>query len=347
VTSATPTAGVTTRPVSGRRRTPGTLDGVSGSAPPPGSAHPEREAARRRANRKRRLTVLAMLSPWLVGFVVFTAYPIINSFYWSFTVKRYGSAARWVGLENYQLLFGNDDLVKALQNTAYLALIGLPIRIGVAMLCAALLARPRRGNGIYRLMFYVPAVVPAVASGALFFFLLREGGPVSSLFGLFGAEAPLWFGDPAWAKPALIMVGTWAIGDLMLIFLAGLVDIPRSLYEAAELDGAGRWAKFRHVTLPMISPVTFFALLTGMIGVLQSFDQAFVFSQGVRAGRLTGEPQGSLLTYAMLQLRQFQDGRIGFASAMAWIMFLITLVITIVMITTRRRWVHTANDGLI
>jgi multiple sugar transport system permease protein len=241
----------------------------------------------------------------------------------------------------------DDDLVKALQNTAYLALIGLPIRIGVAMLCAALLARPRRGNGIYRLMFYVPAVVPAVASGALFFFLLREGGPVSSLFGLFGAEAPLWFGDPAWAKPALIMVGTWAIGDLMLIFLAGLVDIPRSLYEAAELDGAGRWAKFRHVTLPMISPVTFFALLTGMIGVLQSFDQAFVFSQGVRAGRLTGEPQGSLLTYAMLQLRQFQDGRIGFASAMAWIMFLITLAITIVMITTRRRWVHTANDGLI
>lgn len=288
-----------------------------------------------------------MLSPWIIGFVVFTLYPIINSFYWSFTVKRYGAPARWVGLKNYELLLGNDDLGNALRNTAYLAAIGLPIRIGVAMLCASLLARPRPGNGVYRLLFYVPSVVPAVASGALFFFLLKEGGPVSSLFGLFGAEAPLWFGDPTWAKPALIMVGTWALGDLMLIFLAGLVDIPRSLYEAAELDGAGRWAKFRHVTLPMISPVTFFVLLTGMIGVLQSFDQAFVFSQGVRQGRLTGEPEGSLLTYAMLQLRYFQDGRIGFASAMAWVMFLITLAITLVMLATRKRWVHTANGDLV
>ena len=318
--------------------------------PPPTGApvvNPERERARRLADRKRRLTVLAMLSPWIIGFLVFTLYPIVNSFYWSFTVKRYGAPARWVGLANYELLFGNDDLVLALRNTAYLALIGLPIRIGIAMLAAALLVRPRRGNGIYRLLFYVPAVVPAVASGALFFFLLKEGGPISSLFGLFGFDAPLWFGDPAWAKPALIMVGTWALGDIMLIFLAGLVDIPRSLYEAAELDGAGRWAKFRHVTLPMISPVTFFVLLTGMIGVLQSFDQAYVFSQGVRAGRLTGEPQGSLLTYATLQLRQFQDGRIGFASAMAWIMFVITLVITIAMLATRRRWVHSTNEGLV
>ena len=142
------------------------------------------------------------------------------------------------------------------------------------------------------------------------------------------------------------MVGTWALGDVMLIFLAGLVDIPRSLYEAAELDGAGRWAKFRHITLPMISPVTFFTVLTGMIGVLQSFDQAFVFSQGVRRGRLTGEPQGSLLTYAMLQLRHFQDGRIGFASAMAWVMFVLTLAITLVLLATRRRWVHTSVGEL-
>lgn len=307
----------------------------------------ERARARRSAARKRRLTVLLLISPWVVGFCVFTLYPIVNSFYWSFTVKRYGAPARWIGLKNYELLLGNDDLGKALRNTAYLAAVGLPVRIGVAMLCASLLARPRRGNGIYRLLFYVPSVVPAVASGALFFFLLKEGGPVSSLFRLFGAEAPLWFGDPAWAKPALIMVGTWALGDLMLIFLAGLVDIPRSLYEAAELDGAGRWAKFRHVTLPMISPVTFFTLLTGMIGVLQSFDQAFVFSQGVRRGRLTGEPDGSLLTYAMLQLRHFQDGRIGFASAMAWVMFLITLAITLVMLASRKRWVHTSTGDLV
>lgn len=306
-----------------------------------------RAAARRISTRKRRLTVLVMLSPWLIGFVVFTLYPILNSLYWSFTVKRYGAPARWIGLKNYELLLGNDDLAQALKNTAYLAAIGLPIRIGIAMLCASLLARPRRGNGTYRLLFYVPSIVPAVASGALFFFLLKEGGPVSSLFRLFDAEAPLWFGDPAWAKPALIMVGTWALGDLMLIFLAGLVDIPKSLYEAAEIDGAGRWAKFRHVTLPMISPVTFFTLLTGMIGVLQSFDQAFVFSQGVRRGRLTGEPDGALLTYAMLQLRHFQDGRIGFASAMAWVMFLITLAITLVMLATRRRWVHTANEKLL
>jgi multiple sugar transport system permease protein len=304
-----------------------------------------RRSARRRAGWRRRGVVLLLLSPWLVGFFVFTLYPIVNSLYWSFTVKRFGQPAVWVGLENYRLLLSNPDLALALRNTAYLAAVGLPIRMFIALLAAALLARPRRGNGTYRLLFFVPSVVPAVASGALFFFLLKEGGPVSSLFALFGAEAPLWFRDPAWAKPALIMVGTWALGDIMLIFLAGLVDIPRSLYEAIELDGAGRWARFRHVTLPMISPVTFFVLLTGMIGVLQSFDQAFVFSQGVREGRLTGEPQGSLLTYAMLQLRYFQDGRIGFASAMAWVMFLITLVITVAMLLSRRRWVHTAVEG--
>ncbi len=316
--------------------------GLSPSAVPVVPA--ERLRAKRRADRKRRLTVLLMLSPWIVGFLVFTLYPILNSFYWSFTVKRYGSPARWVGLANYELLFTNDELLTALGNTTYLAVFGMPVRIGIALLAAALLVRARRGNGVYRTMFYIPSIVPAVASGALFFFLLKEGGPLSGLFGLFGAEAPLWFRDPQWAKPALIMVTTWALGDLMLILLAGLVDIPRSLYEAAELDGAGRWAKFRHVTLPMISPVIFFIVLTGLIGVLQSFDQAYVFSQGVREGRLTGEPGGSLLTYAMLQLRLFQDGRIGFASAMAWVMFLITFVITMVMLATRRRWVHTATE---
>lgn len=311
----------------------------------PSTTRERRQAARRRAAWRRRGVVLLLLSPWIIGFLVFTLYPIVNSFYWSFTVKRFGQPATWVGLANYRLLLENPDLSKALRNTAYLAVVGLPIRMLIALLAAALLARPRRGNGTYRLLFFVPSVVPAVASGALFFFLLKEGGPVSSLFNLFGAEAPLWFRDPAWAKPALIMVSTWALGDIMLIFLAGLVDIPRSLYEAIELDGAGRWARFRHVTLPMISPVTFFVLLTGMIGVLQSFDQAYVFSQGVREGRLTGEPQGSLLTYAMLQLRYFQDGRIGFASAMAWVMFVLTLIITVVMLLSRRRWVHTAVEG--
>jgi len=301
-----------------------------------------RHTARSRAAWRRRGIVLAFLSPWLIGFAVFIAYPIVNSLYWSFTIKRYGQPARWVGLGNYRLLLDNPDLMLALRNTAYLAIIGLPIRLFIAVLCASLLARPRRGNGSYRLLFYVPSVVPAVASGALFFFLLQQGGPIASLLEVFGIEAPLWFRDPAWAKPALIMVGTWALGDVMLIFLAGIVDIPRSLYEAIELDGAGRWARFRHVTLPMVSPVIFFTLLTGMIGVLQSFDQAYVFSQGARAGRLTGEPDGALLTYAMLQLRYFQDGRIGFAAAMAWVMFLLTLVITGAMLASRRRWVHTA-----
>lgn len=285
-----------------------------------------------------------MLSPWLIGVCTFVLYPIVNSLYWSFTAKRYGKPARWVGLANYQTLMDNPDLAKALRNTAYLALIGLPIRMVMALLAASLLATARRGNGVYRLLFYVPAVVPAVASGALFFFLLKQGGPVAGLLDLFGVQAPLWFRDPAWAKPALIMVGVWALGDTMLVFLAGLVDVPRTLYEAVELDGAGRWARFRHVTLPMVSPVIFFTLLTGLIGVLQSFDQAFVFSQGVRKGRLTGEPDGSLLTYAMLQLRYFQDGRIGVASAMAWLMFVMTLVITVVLMVSRRKWVHTSAE---
>jgi multiple sugar transport system permease protein len=187
----------------------GADDDVVGPSPSAVPVVPaERLRAKRRADRKRRLTVLLLLSPWIIGFLVFTLYPILNSFYWSFTVKRYGSPARWVGLANYELLFTNDELLTALGNTAYLAVFGMPVRIGIALLAAALLVRARRGNGVYRTMFYIPSIVPAVASGALFFFLLKEGGPLSGLFGLFGAEAPLWFRDPQWAKPALIMVTT-------------------------------------------------------------------------------------------------------------------------------------------
>ncbi len=309
----------------------------------------ERARLKRKAGRRRRLTVLLLLSPWIIGFLVFTLYPICISLYWSFTRYGFGTnAPEWVGLRNYTYLFTQDpNLKQALLNTVFLAAVGLPLRLFAAIFAASLLTRPVRGVGFYRLAFYIPALVPAVASAILFSFLLQpEYGPVNLILKHLGVEnPPLWFYDSAWAKPALITISLWGIGDTMLVFLAGLVNVPRSLYEAVEVDGGRWWAKFRHVTLPLISPVTFFVLITGVIGVLQAFDEAYVGTRVAGGPEAPlGAPEGSLLTYPVLQYSVFTHNRIGYASALAWVLFLITMVLTLIVMASRRKWVYAAGS---
>lgn len=276
-----------------------------------------------------------------------TAYPILKSFYWSFTHYGYGTVAeRWIGLANYDFIVNTDpDFRIALKNSAFMAFVGLPVRMATALGLAMLLARPRRGISIYRTFFYVPTLVPAVAATLTFVYLLNPSyGPVTQLLHAIGiADPPLWFYDPNWAKPSLITLGVWGAGDTMIIYLAGLVDVPRSLYEAASIDGARAWARFRNVTLPMLSPITFFTLVTGVIGVLQSFDEAYVASGAVSSSSTLGNPEGSLLFYPVYLYANYRRNRIGLTSAIAWVLFGLTMILTLVILRTRRRWVHTAT----
>ncbi|MEU4244505.1 sugar ABC transporter permease [Actinoplanes sp. NPDC026619] len=300
-----------------------------------------------RAKGRRAVLVVSMLSPWLIGFAALTAYPIVISAYYSFTRYSFGTVdPQWIGWDNYTYLFTKDpNFGHALRNTLFLAAVGLPLRMLVAFVTAGLLATKRRGAGIYRVLYYLPTLVPSVAGALLFTFLLQpEYGPVNRLLHALGvSHPPLWFFDPNWSKPALTLISIWSVGDTMLILLAGLLNVPRTLYEAVELDGGGPWTKFRHVTFPMVSPVTFFILVTGLIGVLQSFDEAYISSSAAAGPQAPpGAPEGSLLTYPLMQLNAFQHNRVGYASAMAWVMFLMTLVLTALVTVSRKRWVHTS-----
>jgi len=283
---------------------------------------------------------LAFASPWLVGFVIFTVYPIVASFYYSFTYYDTLSAPAWVGLQNYIRLFTDDPLFwTSLKNTLYMVVFALPASLVAGLALALLLNQKLRGMSIYRTIFYIPSIVPVVASSVLWMWLLNpQIGLVNRLLGMVGLSGPGWLTDPSWSKPALILMGLWGVGGSMIIYLAGLQDVPLELYEAAEIDGAGTIAKFRNVTLPMLSPVIFFNLVMGMIGTFQYFTQVYVMTQG--------GPQDSTTFYALhLFNKAFLDMQFGYASAMAWILFGITVLATALVFKTSARWVYYPGEA--
>jgi multiple sugar transport system permease protein len=238
----------------------------------------QRRRARGRARWRRRLTVLGFMSPWLVGFGVFVAYPLIATVYFSFTHYDLLSPARWIGFANYEYMFTEDRQIwQSVRNTLWLVVIAVPLKVMFAFGVALMLTRARRGIGFFRAVFYLPALAPPVAATLGFVYLLNPAtGPVNAVIGLFGVEGPLWFNDPGWSKPALTLLLLWGVGNTMIIFLAALVDVPKHLYASAELDGAGAWKQLRWITLPSISPVILFSVVIGTIEALQLFTQAFV-----------------------------------------------------------------------
>jgi multiple sugar transport system permease protein len=299
--------------------------------------------------------VVLFLSPWIIGYTLFTAWPMLLSLYYSFTHYDLLTAPSWVGLDNYRFMFGVGTIHgqheadpyfwRAVRNTVWIILVSVPLRIVFAMLTAMLLTRPKRGVNVYRTLFFMPSLAPTVGSALVFVYLLNPTtGPVNQvLSSIPGVNAPLWFYDPTWAKPALIVLGLWGIGDAIVIYLAGLLDVPRDLYEAIAIEGANAWQRFRHVTLPMITPVIFFTLVIGVIDGFQYFDQAFVAGNAVSGGQTTvlGSPQNSLLFYGLyLYEWAFRNFAMGYASAMAWILFGATMTATAVLLLTSRRWVH-------
>lgn len=301
------------------------------------------------ARARHRLRTLAFLSPWLIGFGLFFAYPLVATVYFSFT--RYDLFnLEYVGLTNYRFLFQDEDAWQSMRNTLWLVVIMVPLRMLFGLGMAQLLTQIKRGGTMFRSIFYLPYLVPPVSATVAFVFVLNPGtGPVNAITDALGFTLPDFFNEPGWSKPGLSLLGLWAVGDVMIILLAALLDVPRQLYEAAEIDGAGPWQRFRHITLPTISPVLAFAAVTGVIQTLQYFTQAMVAAkvavgQSDQPGSQTapGYPDGSTLTFPQwLYDEGFRQFNMGYASVLALLLFAVAMLFTLVLL----RQFHAFADG--
>jgi multiple sugar transport system permease protein len=284
----------------------------------------------------------SFLAPALLGIVVFFLYPLVCAVYFSFTKFDLLTVPRWVGLANYRRMAEDPFLLQSIRNTLWMVVVFVPARIIGAIGLSLLLTGLKRGAGLFRTIFYLPALAPPVAATIAFVYLLKPGtGPVNTLLERIGIEGPLWFNSPEWAKPSLVLLGLWGIGDLMIIMLAAMLGVPVSLYEAAALDGANSWHRFRYVTLPTIRPVILFAAVTGVIYTLQYFDQAAVAGsiasgQAVTGGGISssfGFPEGSTFTYPLwLYTVGFRYNALGYANAMAVALFVVALAVTVILL---------------
>ena len=286
--------------------------------------------------RKREIiTAYVGLSPFIVGFLAFTVGPIVSSLYFSFTKYDLFTPPRWIGLRNFVKLFTDDRLfLHSLSVTTRYTVITVPAAIVVGYALALLLNRDLVGLSFWRTAFYMPAVVPGMATAFAFMFLLQaDVGFVNTFLRSLGIQGPRWFGDPKWVLWTFTIMALWAAGGGVVLYLAALQGVPTALYDAAKIDGANAWRRFWHVTLPMTSPVIFFTFLTGMIGTFQIFTSAFV-STG-------GGPANSSLFY-MLHLYQqgWKNLKMGYAAAMAWVLFVILFVLTFISLRVSGRVVY-------
>ena len=291
------------------------------------------------------------MSPWIAGFTIFFGYPLVMTAYYSFTHYDLLSSPKWIGLANYRyLLNGDKQAWPAVSNTLWIIAVAVPLNVLFAFGIAVMLSRARRGIGFFRTVFYLPALVPPVAATLGFVYLLNPGtGPVNILLRHLGLPDPLWFDSPTWSKPSLVLLGLWGVGNMMIIFLAAVLDVPRHLYESAELDGAGAFQRLRAVTLPMISPVILFAVVIGVIEGLQYFTQAYVAStiaagsaaSATQGGSSLGYPLDSTLFYPVLLYQQgFRYFNMGYASAMAMLLLVVAFAVTFLIVRNSRRWVY-------
>lgn len=274
--------------------------------------------------------------PWVVGFLIFTLGPIIASLIFSFTDYDIMLTPSLIGLANFRELFQDPLFYTSLYNTIYIVLLAVPLGMLVSFGIALLLNQRVRFLAAYRTAYFLPSIVPAVASAALWLYLLQpQWGLVNGFLESVGITGPGWLSSEVWSKPAIIMMMVWGAGNTMIIYLAGLQDIPQSLYEAAAIDGANGWNKFWRITLPLMTPSLFFTLVLGIIGTFQIFAQIFVLTDGM------GGPQNSTLVYMIYLYRNgFNFFRMGYASAMAWVLFVLILLLTWLQFKGAQRWVY-------
>lgn len=283
-------------------------------------------------------TGYALITPWLLGFLIWTAYPMVASFYLSFTEYNVLQPPRWIGLTNFERIFGRDiDFWPALRITVLYALLSVPLGVAGSLLVAILLSANIRGLGVYRTIYYLPSILPAVATALLWRWLFNpDAGLLNSalrpILKPFGLSPPNWFGDPAFVLPAFILISLWGIaGANMVIFLGALKNVPRHLLEAAEIDGANAWHRFWRVTLPIITPVIFLQVIMGIIGGLQIFTVAAFIRYTPAAGKFMN---------VLIYQAGFQQFRMGYASALAWILFAIILALALLVFRSSEAWVY-------
>ncbi len=298
------------------------------------------------ADHKNLFKGLAFCSPWLVGFLAFTLIPVVLSFYYSLCDYTLLQNPHFIGTENYSMLWHDDVFFKSLINTLEYAALAIPSAMAVSLGLAMLLNVKIPGQSFYRTIIFIPSLVPIVASCMVWLWLLNgKLGLVNVLLAKIGITGPSWLtdvlfaiGSPAtvnyyWALPALAFMSLWGVGQTVIIYLAGLQDVPQELYEAAQIDGASAWGRMRHVTLPMISPVIFFNLIMAIIGTLQVFEKPYILTQG-------GPARATYFFTQCLYENAFRFMKMGYASAMAWMELLLILSLTGIAFWSSKRWVH-------
>jgi multiple sugar transport system permease protein len=288
-----------------------------------------------RGERGRLVAGLLFVSPWLVGFSLFMLYPIVSSLYYSLCEFSVLQPPQFIGLANYADLLSDDVFRLALRNTVFYAAFALPLGIMLALSVAMLLNTNVRGMAFYRTIFFLPSLLPTVALAILWMWIFNgQYGILNFVLGKVGITGPGWLSDPHWSKPALVVLSLWGVGHAMVIYLAGLQDVPVQLYEAADLDGANWLQKIHHVTLPSVSPVILFNLIMGIIGTFQYFAIPYVMTPN-------GTPARSAYFLAVnLYDNAFTYLRMGYASAMAWVLFTIVLILTLIALRLSARHVH-------
>lgn len=291
------------------------------------------------------LAGLLFCSPWIAAFCVFQVYPIAKAFYYSLTAFNLLQPPQFIGLQNYQQLFHDPKFYLSLWNTVYITVFGLIPQLVFALAMALLLNTEVKGRSLYRTIYFLPTIVPIVASSLLWMWLFNpEHGLIDQVLSFLHLGRPAWLVDPLWTKPALILMGFWGTGTSTVMYIAALQDVPQMYYEAATIDGANGWRKLWHITLPAISPVTLFLLIMGLIYSFQTFTQAYIFTGG-GGGENIGGPSNSLLFYAVYLFQQaFSFLQMGYASAMAWVLFIIVVVLAIIIFKTSARWVYYGGE---
>ncbi|GGO81004.1 carbohydrate ABC transporter permease [Wenjunlia tyrosinilytica] len=308
-------------------------------------AAPSPQYTLRRKRRRERVRNLAFLSPWLIGFSVFFVYPLVSTVYFSFMKYDGFKPPVWNGVDNWKYVFSDYPFFwPALWNTLWLVVVMVTLRVAFGLGIGLLITKIKSGAGFFRTAFYLPYLAPPVAATMAFAFLLNPGtGPANNILHKIGLPQPGWFNDPAWSKPALTVLALWGIGDLMVIFMASLLDVPKEQYEAAELDGTGPWQRFRYVTLPNISPILMFAVVTGVIQTMQYYTQPLVagkVASGVIGGSgqqfEPGYPDKSTLTLPQLVYNLgFQRFDTGSACVIALVLFALAMVFTALLMRRR------------
>ncbi|MGI5211715.1 carbohydrate ABC transporter permease [Plantactinospora sp. CA-290183] len=323
---------------------------TTGTLPAPAGGPRTREPARRRRRmspgaRREARWAYVFIAPWIVGFLVFQAGPMLASLWLSLTEYDVINAPTWTGLDNYRRLAEDPAVLRSLTNTLYYTVLHVPLVMAISLGLAMLLLRVGRLQGFFRTVFYLPVMTPAVAVGVLFLLLLNtQDGLINQGLALIGIDGPAWTTDPTWVMPGILLMSLWSLGSTVVIYLAALQNVPPELYEAASIDGAGAWSRFRHVTVPMISGSLFFTLIVNTIASVQMFTEVYTMYFG---NRLTQDSYSSdAATFYVIRLFQeaFQFLHMGYASAMAWLLFLVILGITAVQVRLSRRFVYYEGD---